>query len=97
MAQSKIIIVKGISILSLINEDNIEEGISINRRLFLKEIKEVYNWYLKELKLSNNLNFRQRTFKKNGLYNQLKLKPIRWTYQELTINQLLFYLDFCLF
>ena len=43
MAQSKIIIVKGISILSLINEDNIEEGISINRRLFLKEIKEVYN------------------------------------------------------
>lgn len=54
--------------LKWINEKDIYEGLSINRRKFLKEIKIVYESYLTELEKPHNLNFRKKTLLKKMDY-----------------------------
>lgn len=54
--------------LKWINEDNIQEGISIHRRLFLDEVKLIYEKYITELQDINNLNFRRKTLQKKMKY-----------------------------
>jgi len=51
-------------VLRWINEKKIEDGISIQRRLFIKEIRIVYDNYITELEKPNNLNFRKKTLEK---------------------------------
>lgn len=50
--------------LKWINENSLDEGLSIQRRLFLKEVREVYEKYVAELENPNNLNFRKQTLGK---------------------------------
>jgi len=54
--------------LKWINETNIFEGLSIQRRLFLSEIKLVYEKFIKELQDERNLNFRKKTLGKKMKY-----------------------------
>jgi hypothetical protein len=51
-------------ILSWIDNNNIDNGISIQRRLFVKNVRAIYEMYISELKKTKNLNFKQSTFKK---------------------------------
>lgn len=62
--KSLIHIRKNEPILKWINENDLEEGISIQRRLFINEIVKVYEDYLKELRNPNSLNFRRKTLAK---------------------------------
>lgn len=62
--KSLIHIKKNEPMLRWINESNIEEGISIHRRLFVKEIYKIYEDYIDELKKPNNQNFRRKTLGK---------------------------------
>ena len=71
--KSLIHIKKNEPILKWINENNIEEGLSIQRRLFVKEIYKIYEEYINELKKPNNQNFRRKTlFKKMKYIVELK-------------------------
>ncbi len=55
-------------LLMWIDENKIEEGLSIQRRLFVKEVRSVYEKYTAELENSNNLNFRRQTLEKKMKY-----------------------------
>jgi FMN-dependent NADH-azoreductase len=66
--KSLIHIKKNEPMLKWINENNIEEGISIHRRLFVKEIYKIYEIYIDELKKPNNQNFRRKTLGKKMKY-----------------------------
>ena len=66
--KSLIHIKKNEPMLKWINENNIEEGISIHRRLFVKEIYKIYENYIDELKKPNNQNFRRKTLGKKMKY-----------------------------
>lgn len=66
--KSLIHIKKNEPILKWINENNIEEGISIHRRLFVQEIYKIYEDYIDELKKPNNQNFRRKTLGKKMKY-----------------------------
>ena len=55
-------------ILKWIDDNNFEEGISIQRRLFMIEIIKIYEDYLKDLRKPNNLNFRRKTLAKKMKY-----------------------------
>lgn len=71
--KSLIHIKKNEAILKWINENNIEDGISIHRRLFVKEIYKIYEDYIDELKKPSNQNFRRKTlFKKMKYIVELK-------------------------
>lgn len=54
-------------ILSWLNPNNIEDGISINRRKFVKEVKKVYEDYIEHIE-NANLNERKRIFKRKMDY-----------------------------
>ena len=54
--------------LSWINEKKISEGISIERRLFVNEVRKVYEKYICELENPRNLNFRRQTLEKKMKY-----------------------------
>ncbi|PZR20504.1 MAG: hypothetical protein DI539_10660 [Flavobacterium psychrophilum] len=49
--------------LCWLNNSNIEEGVSINRREFVKEVGEVYKKYIETLEKSD-LNFKRKTLEK---------------------------------
>lgn len=66
--KSLIHIKKNEPILKWINENNIDEGVSIHRRLFVKEIYKIYEDYIDELKKPNNQNFRRKTLGKKMKY-----------------------------
>lgn len=66
--KSLIHIKKGEPMLKWINESNIAEGLSIQRRLFVDEVKVVYEQYLQELEKPHNLNFRRQTLEKKMKY-----------------------------
>ena len=66
--KSLIHIKKNAPILAWINESNIEEGLSIQRRLFVNEIYKIYEEYIYELKKPNNHNFRHKTLFKKMKY-----------------------------
>ena len=51
-----------------IDENKIEDGLSIHRRLFVKEVRAVYEKYISELENPNNLNFRRQTLEKKMKY-----------------------------
>jgi hypothetical protein len=50
--------------LKWIDDNNFEEGLIIQRRLFMIEIIKIYEDYLKELRKPNKLNFRRKTLAK---------------------------------
>jgi len=54
--------------LNWIDQENISEGISVQRRLFVKEVRVVYEKYISELENPNNLNFRRQTLEKKMKY-----------------------------
>jgi hypothetical protein len=54
--------------LRWLDENNFEKGLSIHRRKFVKEVKEIYKLYVKELEKPGNLNFRKQTLKKKMQY-----------------------------
>ena len=64
--KSLIHIKKDEPVLKWINENNFEEGLIIQRRLFMIEIIKIYEDYLKELRKPNNLNFRRKTLEKKN-------------------------------
>ena len=47
-----------------LDENNINEGISINRRKFIIEIRKVYEEYINKLENSDDLNFKNKIFVK---------------------------------
>lgn len=62
--KSLIHIRKNEPILKWINEKEIKDGISIQRRLFIKEVRIIYDNYITELEKPNNLNFKKKTLEK---------------------------------
>ena len=55
-------------LLKWIDNKKIDEGISIQRRLFLKEVRIVYEKYVEKLEDPKNLNFRRQTLEKKMKY-----------------------------
>jgi len=51
-------------ILRWIDKNNINNGISIHRRLFFDEVLKVYNNFIEDLEKPHNLNFRKKTLMK---------------------------------
>jgi hypothetical protein len=66
--KSLIHIRKNEPMLKWINDNNIEDGISIQRRYFVKEIIEIYNEFINKLKKTENMNFRRKTLVKKMKY-----------------------------
>lgn len=66
--KSLIHIKKGEPVLKWIDDNNFEEGLIIQRRLFMIEIIKIYEDYLKDLRKPNNLNFRRKTLAKKMKY-----------------------------
>lgn len=51
-----------------LDENNINEGISINRRKFIIEIRKVYEDYINKIENSDDLNFKNKIFVKKMKY-----------------------------
>lgn len=66
--KSLIHIRKNEPILKWIDENNHEEGLSIERRLFVQEVWKVYENYICELNKPGKLNFRRKTLAKKMKY-----------------------------
>lgn len=69
--KSIIHIKNGKSMLEWIDEDNINEGIKIQRRLFHKEVVKIYEAYVEKISSERDLNFKKKFQKKmNYIVNQ---------------------------
>lgn len=55
-------------LLKWINESDINQGLIINRKKFVKEIKLVFNKYIEELRTNPEINFKKKTLKRKMDY-----------------------------